>query len=103
MDNNESSQTPKLSVMLHLAATIGAWLALIGYIVMITNYINKMEQRIAITEQWTVMQRERDNQQDNAVSNALTQIRDAVRENNSKLDRLIERGLHLESLPKSGR
>lgn len=36
-------------------------------------------------------QRDRDERQDRAVSEALTQVRDALREGNAKLDRLIER------------
>lgn len=36
-------------------------------------------------------QRDRDERQDRAVSESLQQLRDAVREGNAKLDRLIER------------
>lgn len=36
-------------------------------------------------------QRDRDERQDRSVSEALAQVRDAVREGNAKLDRLIER------------
>lgn len=59
-------------------------------------YIGRIDQRIALVEatlaQQAQVQRDRDERQDRAASDAVSLVRGDIREVNSKLDRLIEKG-----------
>jgi hypothetical protein len=54
-------------------------------------YIGKLEQRLALSEQQHLVQRERDAQQDQAIREAATTLRQQLDRMDTKLDRLIER------------
>jgi len=53
-------------------------------------YTQKLEQRIAIMENQIVTQRERDEKQDKATSDAINHVRAHLDRMEAKLDRLIE-------------
>lgn len=53
-------------------------------------YAGKLEQRIALVEQSTVMQSKRDDAQDANTTNSISQLRQQLDRIDSKLDRLIE-------------
>lgn len=54
-------------------------------------YIGKMDTRIALLEQASQQQANIDRRQDSERSDALREVKDAVKGINDKLDRLIER------------
>ena len=54
-------------------------------------FIADIKRDVEILKAAERMQHERDDRQDKAVTEALQQLRDAQREGNAKLDRLIER------------
>lgn len=56
-------------------------------------FISKMDSRIEMLERAQVVQRDRDQQQDNAARDTLSSLRGDILEVNRKLDRLIERSI----------
>lgn len=54
-------------------------------------FIADIKRDVEILKAAQSAQHDRDERQDRAVADALAQLRDAVREGNAKLDRLIER------------
>lgn len=54
-------------------------------------FVADIKRDVEVLKAQQTLQRDRDERQDRAVAEALAQLRDAVREGNQKLDRLIER------------
>jgi hypothetical protein len=54
-------------------------------------YVSKLDQRIALVEQQLVNQHQRDNRQDEAVSDKTIALTRSLERMEAKLDRLIER------------
>lgn len=56
-------------------------------------YVSKLEQRIALIEAQDQMQRDRDERQDRATTDARDALRSQLERMDAKLDRLIEKGM----------
>lgn len=70
-----------ISIILSLLTISGAGLLVVADI----------KRDVELLKAQVSMQRDRDDRQDKAVAEAFAQLRDAQRETNAKLDRLIER------------
>ena len=79
----------------HLSKSVPITLivAIIAQTVSLVWFISKIDSRITTLENTVILQRERDNTQDLAAREALSSLRNDIKELDRKLDRLIERAL----------
>lgn len=73
---------------------LGHLITTVTVVITTVIYIGRLEQRIALTEQLVVTQRERDAQQDARAAETLTLLRSQLDRTEAKIDRLVERGQH---------
>ena len=74
----------------HIVSTIGLMITMVVTIVDVTNYVGKIDARVAVIEQQLVSQRERDERQDRDVLNAMQSIAARLDRLENKLDRIAE-------------